>query len=228
MIKKLFIVYILAVCSSLYAGDYTIEDKGDTLLIKENCDCFPQKMIGMMDNNEQSISRSKKEGVALQYVLFNKPLYQSLNIDSNTLTDNFNNYSHLLSKFFKKHQDLKGTFITIIDYFPGYKNPFQFNSTNPQIQKLNQAIKEDSQCSPQGFCSSLIFTETIFDDKKQTNFHSYIPELSQYLENDNTHIPNPTFSNKNNLKPVRFVLIYGTNGYLTTVNEVKSFLQKIK
>lgn len=228
MIKKLFIVSMLALCSSVYAGDYTVEDKGDVLVIKENCDCFPQKMSGMKDNNEQSIFRSKQEGIALQYVLFHKPLYQSLNIDSNTLTANLDNYSHLLSGFFKKHKELKGSFITIIDYFPGYQKPFQFNSTNPQIQKLNQAIKEDSQCNAQGFCSSLIFTGIIFDDKKQTDFHSYIPELKQYLGNDNTKIPNPKFTNKNNLNPVRFILIYGTNGYLTTVEDVKLFLQKMK
>jgi hypothetical protein len=210
-----------------------------------DCHCFPQKVIGMEDNAQQSAARGFKTGASVQYVLGDRAIHEA-KLEEEALVNILNNYSNYITIYFKDHSNLKGIFAINLTVYPHYKTPYQFdvkNTKNAQellkIKELNHLIASHSECNLAGYCSGMIFDVPKFSNPEIADIKWDIDEFNKYSAKQFTF--GNTLSTTNDKKlslpvvyahnlqynqPIPVMLIMGTNGYVVTPEKAKAFLRK--
>lgn len=231
--KKLLIALLsVGLCSSAFAQkNFSVESvttKNDTLVLKlkpENVP-FHLQMKGMADNNEQSIVRSKAEGVALQYFLAHNDI-EVAQVDKVALIKDVDHFTNAISKYFKQHPELKGGFFVEFTIFPGYKTPYQIDlKTVPAeyqkpYEQLNKAIQEKSVCNKEKMCQITVSTTAKFFNFENTKVAFNNMDLQKFLEKEANSTIDVFTKNKEHLKPITYFLVYGTNGYHVEKEQIK-------
>lgn len=234
--KKLLVALLsIGLVSPVFAqNNYTIESvtpQNDTLVVKLKQASIPfhLHMKGMPDNNEQSIARGKKEGVALQYFLAHNDL-EVAQVDKIELVKDVDHFTNAISKYFKQHPELKGGFFAQFTIFPGYKQPYQIDLKNAPAEylktyeQLNKAIKEKSVCNKEQMCQITVGTTSKFINFDNTKVAFNNIELQKFLEKEATSTIDVFTKNKEYLKPITYFLVYGTNGYHVEKEQVKKVM----
>lgn len=202
--------------------------------VAANVGLFPQKIVGIEDTQSQSVTRSYRDGVAIQYALAGNAIREA-QIDENVLVHEINNVVLYNSKFFKLRPKMYGMLMVHLTIYPNYGKTFQWDpkiAKTPdeilKLRELNHTIQQNSKCNAAGYCSS-----TVYDD-----FQYASPDLpSQPLDKDayaayqrkrgEEQRPYPLYAyNKSYNKPIPIVLILGVNGYYATPEQVKSAFKK--
>lgn len=213
--KKIFITALLGLFTSfVYAASPNIVEMGTN---NKPCHCFPNDIDNINKTHNDNLSISKNTGQSIQFIAYHKDAIQSLQIDELALTQAVNDYGKMVGNFFKKRPALKGTFITYVNYFPGYPKPFKMPPVpNIDTTTFNKIISEESHCNTQNVCGALLFTDTRFiDDSGSINFNSqykqdFIKEVSPTLKNIKPVYFKNTMAKLN--VPVSFFVVMGTNG----------------
>jgi len=183
---------------------------------------FLNKVTGINDDQLKIKNRSKKEGAKADIVVFfpEDPTIQELGLDENDLAKDINIYHKQVADYFKKNPKYKGAFLSFFTFYPGYTKAYQYpidpknkdlsETLNLTIQ--NKKLAELSDCNSEKFCGLLVLHKSKFatkDEKLQFSDDQLEKHLDTYNTEQIKHYP----SKKDNLKPMHFITIMGTNGF---------------
>jgi hypothetical protein len=230
---------VAIVLSSCYLHAFSVEvkkvhEKNNTLHIELSYNIpYKKKMIGMLDNDQESIARSLKDGASLQFFIPH-PGIEYAQVDKEELIKQVDSFVENTAKYFKLHPEYKGMLVANFVIFPGYKNPFQTDLsqiTNTDSQKeaieLNKQIKENSHCNKKQFCQLTGLMKVSFlNSKKAPPFNTII--FSRFLDKQQNKNIEVYTNNKRYLTPIPYYIYIGTNGYLISHEQMEKELIKIK
>ena len=202
-------------------------------LVPDNCkvNCVSNYVEGMKDDMAGTIDRSTKEGAAIQYLIYSPKVLEGLAMDEKKLAQEINDTVKTAAEYFKKNPQLKGSFYANFIFYPGYKKAYQIpvekvsKEYKEQTQKLNEMLKKESTCNKEDFCGLLAFVSIDYKDAKNKNELDQIAFAKHFkanVKNDLKHFP----TSKENLEPLRLILVMGTNGFHVDEEEVKAYMQK--
>lgn len=198
--------------------------------INQPCHCFPEDIKNLNLSKVDNLKLSKETGQSIQFIAYQKDPIKALQIDEVALNQAVNDYGKIVGSYFKKHPELKGTFITYVNYFPGYPKPFQMSPRpNFDSNKFNQIMNQESHCNEAHACGALLFSSTRFideadsfnfDDKYKQNFIKEVSPLLKeikpvYFKNTNNEINQFNHS-------ISFFIVMGTNGQEVPKDKVYS------
>lgn len=190
---------------------------------------FLDKITGIKDTSED---RSIKEGAKTDIVAFfpEEPTIKELGLDEDKLAKDVNIHHKQVADYFKSNPNYKGAFISFFTFYPGYKKPYQYpldskdKKTLEMIKAQNKKIAELSSCNEKKFCGTLVLHKYDFLTKKiKTDYNNAKLEkhLDSYKVEKIKHYP----TKKNNLNPIHFITIMGTNGFKVSESDALSLIQ---
>lgn len=221
--------------SSDKASDFSVSTSkdGNALIIKRTPN-FPNDVIGMALDSEQSVAKSKELGAVAQYIVGADDVDKN-RLDKKVLVQELNDSISIAGQYFKDKPDYKGTLVLFMTYYPGYKAPFQFpitaEATETQREQktyMNRFIKEHSKCNKEGFCS-ILGTESIQfynveNPEQQLNKKDYADFMSTHSTTQNIHL----YHTNPQAKPMGMFVYIGINGHLTTPDFVRTHIKQLK
>lgn len=219
----------------LLENKVSIEEKNGFLIVKEECpECYPRGVWGMRDTPSENQERSVKTGSAAQYVLAG-PLLDKAQIDKIALAQEINDFIKVSGEYFKTKPDYKGAFVSVFAYYPGYTKPYQaaippkINDTNMrQLQSLNRALSQESQCNRDKFCSLFAVVAANYQNPSNPQQKVDKSDFGRFMQRTTTNQGVHIYHKNKELKdPVMIVLYQGINGYLINKDFVREDLQRM-
>lgn len=227
-VKKILLASVLSMVSTVsYAKSINMTEKGNLLVVKDDCYCFPTKVIGMSDTSEQSISRGIKDGAAVQSIVMDGSI-RAAKVDQPALVAEMDDYVKSVGLYFKDRPQHKGLLMVQFVLFPGYKKPFQVDISQlkspdeiTKMTEFNKTMKETSACNTEGYCASLGAMKIKFSNSpSELNEEEFVEFVhSQPASGVEVYAKNKMYN-----KPISFIMVIGTNGYLATPEKIKEEL----
>lgn len=199
---------------------------------------FPDSVIGIKDVEAASVVRSLAHGVAVQYIVFDNKVKESI-IDTNTLTEEINEYIASAGKFFKKNPEYVGGFVTEFTLYPSFGEPFQYNIEElKNIESLddnkikflsnrNDLLKKITNCHSTGYCAAFVIESLNYFSSVESPEKPFdIIDFEDHLILENRKSKQVFAYNKDFKEPVSIILFLGTNGYSISPKEVAFELEK--
>lgn len=250
IMKKIFVAISLLACSYSALADNSNDSNkpnnmNDSYVVKKVFEKdnklhvvldlpYQKKMHGMLDDDEQSVERSKNEGAALQFFIPH-PGIEEAQVDKTSLVQEIDDFVSKSAQYFKFHPQYKGMLAVNFVIFPGYKKPFQVDLSkisDPEMKQgaieFNKKLKESSRCNKEQFCQVTASTNLSFLDSNNQEQELNKEEFAKFMEAHKGPIIDTYTSNKNYLYPIPYYVYIGTNGYLITHEQMEVQLQKLK
>lgn len=231
--KKILLAISTLICMnfSIAQNINNVYEKNGALHISLDNIPFHTRMLGMLDDNKESIERSFKDGASLQFFLSSEDIHKA-GVDKDSLVKEVDSFVAQTAIYYKKHPQIKGMQIFRFILFPGYKKPYQIvkQSNNKEEQQfindLNNVLKKESKCNELHFCSALVAIQSKFinlEDNKQTVNLVDLEKFLGKMNNDDVHVYT---NNKNYLEPITYFIVIGINGYLATEEKIKNVMRE--
>ncbi len=223
-IKLALIMAALLSSNVAFSQNKKVEEKQTPVAVQasDNQDnlSFSNKVVGINDIQLKIKNRSVKEGAKADIVVFfpEDPTIKQLGLDEDKLAKDINIYHKQVAQYFKKNPKYKGAFLSFFTFYPGYEKPYQYpldtkdKDLLEELKKQNAKLMELSSCNEDKFCGLLILhkskfaTKNVKSDFADSNLDKH---LDSYNAEEIKHYP----TKKDNLNPIHFITIMGTNGF---------------